>query len=50
MEPGRLRPGAVPMAAFELIADFRPTGDQPEAIAALVAGFRAGGATARWRG
>ena len=30
------------MAAFELVSDFRPTGDQPEAIAALVAGFRSG--------
>ena len=30
------------MGAFELVSDFRPTGDQPEAIAALVDGFRAG--------
>lgn len=30
------------MAGFELVADFQPTGDQPEAIAALVAGFREG--------
>ena len=30
------------MASFELISDFRPTGDQPDAIAALVAGFRSG--------
>ena len=30
------------MAAFELVSDYRPTGDQPEAIAALVEGFRAG--------
>lgn len=30
------------MAAFELISDFRPTGDQPAAIAALAEGFRAG--------
>ena len=30
------------MGAFELVSDYRPTGDQPEAIAALVAGFRAG--------
>ena len=28
------------MGAFELVSDFRPTGDQPEAIAALVDGFR----------
>ena len=30
------------MGAFELVSDYRPTGDQPEAIAALVEGFRAG--------
>ena len=30
------------MADFELVSDFRPTGDQPEAIAKLVEGFRAG--------
>lgn len=30
------------MSAFELVSDFQPTGDQPEAIAALVAGFEAG--------
>ena len=30
------------MAAFELVSEFQPTGDQPEAIAALVAGFRSG--------
>jgi len=30
------------VAGFELVADFQPTGDQPEAIAALVAGFREG--------
>ena len=30
------------MAAFELVSDYRPTGDQPEAIAALLAGYRAG--------
>ena len=30
------------MAKFELTSDYRPTGDQPEAIAALVEGFRAG--------
>ncbi len=30
------------MAKFELTSDYRPTGDQPEAIAALVAGFRGG--------
>ena len=30
------------MGAFELVADFRPTGDQPEAIAALLEGFRSG--------
>ncbi len=31
------------MAAFELVSDYRPTGDQPEAIRALMEGFRAGG-------
>ncbi len=30
------------MAAFDLQSDFRPTGDQPEAIAALVKAFRSG--------
>jgi excinuclease ABC subunit B len=30
------------LSAFELVSDFQPTGDQPEAIAALVAGFEAG--------
>ena len=30
------------MAAFDLQSDFRPTGDQPEAIAALVEAFRSG--------
>ena len=30
------------MASFELVSDYRPTGDQPEAIAALVEGFRSG--------
>ena len=30
------------MASFELVSDFKPTGDQPEAIAALVEGFRSG--------
>ena len=30
------------MAAFELVSDFQPTGDQPEAIAALLDGYRAG--------
>ena len=30
------------MAKFELTSDYRPTGDQPDAIAALVEGFRAG--------
>ena len=30
------------MAAVELVSDYRPTRDQPEAIAALVAGFRSG--------
>ena len=27
---------------FELVSEYRPTGDQPEAIAQLVAGIRAG--------
>ncbi len=30
------------MGAFELVSDFRPTGDQPEAIAALLEGYRSG--------
>ncbi len=30
------------MANFELTSDYRPTGDQPEAIAALTQGFRSG--------
>ena len=30
------------MGAFELVSDFQPTGDQPEAIAKLVEGYRAG--------
>ena len=30
------------MGAFELTSEFRPTGDQPEAIAALVGGYGAG--------
>ena len=30
------------MGAFELVSDFQPTGDQPEAIAALVEGYRTG--------
>ena len=30
------------MGAFELVSDFQPTGDQPEAIIALVDGFRTG--------
>ena len=30
------------MGSFELVSDFKPTGDQPEAIAALVEGFRSG--------
>ena len=30
------------MAAFDLQSDFQPTGDQPEAIAALVKAFRSG--------
>ena len=30
------------MDKFELVSDFRPTGDQPEAIAAIAGGFRAG--------
>ena len=30
------------MAAFELVSDYQPTGDQPEAIAALMEGFRSG--------
>ena len=30
------------MGAFELVSDFQPTGDQPEAIAALVDGYRNG--------
>lgn len=30
------------MAKFELVSDFQPAGDQPEAIAKLVAGVRAG--------
>ncbi len=30
------------MDSFELVSDFKPTGDQPEAIAALVKGFRSG--------
>ena len=30
------------MAEFELVSDYRPTGDQPEAIAALLEGFRSG--------
>jgi excinuclease ABC subunit B len=30
------------MGAFKLVSDFQPTGDQPEAIAALLAGYRAG--------
>ncbi len=31
-----------PMPDFQLISDFQPTGDQPEAIAKLVAGLRRG--------
>ena len=30
------------MGAFELVSDFQPTGDQPEAIAALLEGYRSG--------
>ncbi len=30
------------MASFELVSEFSPTGDQPEAIEALVKGFKAG--------
>ena len=30
------------MAVFELVSEFRPTGDQPEAIDALVAAYRSG--------
>ncbi|MDD4342415.1 MAG: DEAD/DEAH box helicase family protein, partial [Kiritimatiellae bacterium] len=30
------------MATFDLTSSFQPTGDQPEAIAALVEGFRGG--------
>lgn len=30
------------MAAFQLVSDFQPTGDQPEAIATLVAGLQQG--------
>ncbi len=30
------------MDHFELVSDFEPTGDQPEAINALVKGFREG--------
>ena len=30
------------MGEFELISDFRPTGDQPQAIKKLIEGFRAG--------
>ncbi len=28
--------------AFDLVSDFKPAGDQPEAIAELIAGFEAG--------
>ena len=30
------------MSAFQLVSEYRPSGDQPEAIAQLVAGFRSG--------
>ncbi len=30
------------MSAFQLVSDYQPSGDQPEAIARLVAGFRSG--------
>ncbi len=30
------------MGSFELVSEYRPTGDQPDAIAALLAGYRAG--------
>ena len=30
------------MDSFELVSDFKPTGDQPDAIAALVKGFQSG--------
>src|ERR1700758_3604315 len=30
------------MASFDLISDFKPTGDQPQAVAALGAGIAAG--------
>ena len=30
------------MSAFELVSEYRPSGDQPEAIAQLAAGFRSG--------
>jgi len=30
------------MAQFDLVSEFKPTGDQPEAIAALVEGFNEG--------
>jgi excinuclease ABC subunit B len=30
------------MSAFQLISDFKPTGDQPEAIAKLVRGIHKG--------
>nr|HID14213.1 excinuclease ABC subunit B [Anaerolineae bacterium] len=30
------------MPRFQLVSDFQPTGDQPEAIAALVEGIRKG--------
>ena len=30
------------MPEFQLVSDFRPTGDQPEAIASLVTGIQKG--------
>src|SRR5690606_5739569 len=33
---------ATPMPAFELVSDFKPTGDQPTAIAELVEGVNKG--------
>lgn len=34
--------GGVPMSQFQLVAPYQPAGDQPRAIAELVAGFRVG--------
>ena len=40
--PHRSQVKGKPMPAFQLVSDFRPTGDQPQAIEQLVAGLKRG--------